>query len=171
MGRYIPSPYTMTDDKTLHPSLTTPPPYPRIHSPDDLPAFNVTTPTMQKPCVPLLSRTSPQLQNYFTMMQEHQSTWRVMSLDLCLEQDSSLYKGKQGHATLTKSWKNVPIVKALLTHLLNAPSLSKKHSHHYHRGRQALSLYQSRRKTQPCQSTLTVPSNPYQREQGNPLRR
>ncbi len=64
-----------------------------------------------------------------------------MSLDLHPVQDLSPYKGRQGHTTLTKSWKNAPIVKALLTCLLNALSSSKEHGCHHCRDKRPLSLY------------------------------
>ena len=64
-----------------------------------------------------------------------------VSLDLHSVQNSSLYEGKQGHATLTRSWKNVSIVKALLTCLLNALSSSKEHGCHHCRDKRPLSLY------------------------------
>src|SRR5216683_6443962 len=45
-------------------------------------------------------------------------------------QDLSPYEGKQGLTTPNKSLKNVLTVKALLTHLLGAPPLSKEHGPH-----------------------------------------
>ena len=164
---YTPFPRTMTNDKIQCPLLMRLPSYHKIHSHDHSPASNVTTPTMQMPYAPLLSRTSPQLWNYSTMMREHQSTWRVMSLGLHLAPDSSLYDKKQGLATPTKSWGNAPIVKALLIHLLNAPLLSKVPDHHRHKREHCPSPYQSLRKARPQTSILIIPSNPYQRGQGN----
>ena len=136
-----PFPHTMINDKIRRPSLARLPSYHKIHSHDHSPASNVTTPTMQMPYAPLLSRTSHQLRNYSTVMQEHQSTQRVMSPDRRPAQDLSLYEGRQGHTTPTKSWKNAPIVKALLTQLLTAPLSSRGQDHQRHRSEQSLSGY------------------------------
>ena len=98
-----PSPHTTTNDRTRCPLLTRLPSYHKTHSRDQSPASNATTPTTRMLYVPLLSRTSPWLWSYSTMMWEHQSTQRVMSPGLCLAQDSSLYDERQGHATPTRS--------------------------------------------------------------------
>ncbi len=149
----------------------TPPSYLKTPSPTSPLAPNVTTPIMQKSSALLLSRTFPQLWNYPTMMQEHQSTQRVMSPGLQAVWDSSRYKGKQGHVTPTKSWRSVSIAKDPLIHLLSAPSLSKGHGPRLHKGRHLLSLYQSLRRTRPHPSTPITPSNPYPRGLGNLLHR
>jgi len=73
--KHISSPHT-SDHSQLS---TIPPSYLKTCSHTYLSASNATAPTIQKPYVPLLSRTSPQLQNYSTIMWEHQSTQRVMS--------------------------------------------------------------------------------------------
>ena len=137
----IPSPPTTTVDRPQHPLLTRPPSYHKTPSHDHSPVSSATTPTTQMPYAPLLSRTSHQLRNYSTVMQEHQSTQRVMSPDLRPAQDSLLYDKKQGHTTPTKSWKNAPIVKALLTQLLTAPLSSRGQDHQRHRSEQSLSGY------------------------------
>ena len=49
-----------------------------------------------------------------------------VSPDLRPVQDSSPYNERQDHVTPTRSWRNVPIVKALLIRLLTAPLLSKE---------------------------------------------
>ena len=116
-----PTPLTTTDAKTRRPLLMRCPSYHRTHSHTHSPVSNVTSHTTPKPSAPLLFRTSPQLQSYSTMMQEHQSTREVMSPDPLLAQDSSPYDERQDHATPTKSWKDAHISKALLIHLLTAP--------------------------------------------------
>ncbi len=139
------------------------PSYHKILLRNQFPVSSATTPIILTPYAPLLSRTSPQLWNCSTVMQEHQSTWRVMSLGLRLAPDSSLYDKKQGLATLTKSWGNAPIVKALLIYLLNAPLSSKVPDHQRYEREYCPSPYQSLRKARPQTSILIIPSNPYQR--------
>ncbi len=124
--------HTTTNDRIPHPLLTRLPSYHKTHSRNLSPVSSVTTHITPRPCAPLLSKTSPQLQTYSTMMWEHQSTQRVMSLSLRPVQDSSLYGGKPDLVTPTKSWKSAPIVKALLTRLQNALlSLEKQGCQHH----------------------------------------
>ena len=163
-----PSPPTTTDDKIRHLSLTRHPSYHRTHSCTHSPVSSATSLITPKLCAPLLSKTPPQPQSYSTMMQEHQSTRRVMSLDPCPALDLSPYEGRQDYATPTKSWKNVHIAKAFLICLLSAP-LSFKERDRQHRGNeQSPSVYPPNlRKGQPKTRTLTTPSNPYQRGLGS----
>ena len=80
-----------------------------------------------------------------------------MSLSLRPVQDSSLYGGKLDLATPTKSWKSAPIVKALLTHLQNAPSSSEEQGHQHCEDKRSLSLYLlGLRKTQLQTSIVMV---------------
>src|SRR6266851_511373 len=90
-----------------------------------------------------------------------------MSLGLRLAQDSSPYGERQGHATPTRSWKNAPTVRALITHLLNALPLLKEHGHHHPKGKCCPSLYLPSLKRMLPQGTLITPSNPYQRGLAN----
>ena len=93
---------------------------------------------------------------------KHQGN-HLVSLGLHPAPDSSPYEGKAGLTTPTKSWRNAHIVKALITHLLNAPPSLEEHGRHCHRDKHPLSLYlPGLRKARLQTSTLTAPSNPYQ---------
>jgi hypothetical protein len=116
---------------------------------------------------PLLKRTWPSPY----VMQEHQSTRRVMSPDLAVKHTSTNISpgGLQLESTGTMPIVNVPTVVGYTTRLLNAQSSSHKCSTMHRASRRILSRYlQSLRKARPLLATIqSARSNPYHGGQGS----
>jgi hypothetical protein len=143
-----PSPLmTPCQTTTLHSSLKT-------HHLNFPSVPNVTIITAQTPYAsPPLKRTWP----FLCMMQEHQSTRRVMSPDLAIKHASTNIspEGLQLEPTGTMPIMNAPTVEGYTTHLLNAQSLSHKRSIMHRASRQLLSQYlQSLKKACPLPTNI-----------------
>jgi hypothetical protein len=172
--RPITTPHLLTHNLEPSPLTTpcqmmTPHSFLRTRHPSFPSAPNVTTTTAQMPYVsPPLKKTWPSL----CVMQEHQSTRRVMSLDLAIKHASTniLPEGQQWESTETMLTANAPTVVGYTTRLLNAQSLSHKRLVMHHASRQILSRYlQSLKKVHPpSANTQNTQSNLYLEGQGNP---
>jgi hypothetical protein len=171
--RPITTPHPLTHTLEPSPSMTpcqttTPHSSLRIHHPSSPSAPNATTTIAGTPYAsPPSKRTWPSLY----MMQEHQSTRRVMSPDLAAKHTSTNISpgGLQLESTGTMPIANVPTVEGYTTRLLNAQSLSHKCSTMHRASRRILSQYlQSLRKARPLlAATQSAQSNPYRGGQGS----